>query len=135
MTLWSLLCFILFNNLASKTVMIIMKLIVIVFIYCLQRYIFQQTGLTLITCFVKEMVRKFTVVRLNQVNNILRCSRKDVMLRHYRNKHGMTSLKKRDAVPQTEGHTPPPPPLTQGYSPPQQQQPCTLPQSSSSSSQ
>jgi hypothetical protein len=38
MTLWSLLCFILFINLASKTVMIIMKLIAIVVIYCLQRY-------------------------------------------------------------------------------------------------
>ena len=40
----------------------------------------------------------------------LRCSRKDVMLRHYRNKHGITSIKRRDAVPQTEGYTPPPPP-------------------------
>ena len=40
MTLWSLLCFILFINLGSKTAMIIMKLIVIVVIYCLQRYIF-----------------------------------------------------------------------------------------------
>jgi hypothetical protein len=40
MTLWPLLCFILFINLASKTVMIIMKLIEIVVIYCicLQRY-------------------------------------------------------------------------------------------------
>jgi hypothetical protein len=42
----------------------------------------------------------------------LRCSRKDVMLRHYRNKHGITSLKRRDAVPQTEGYTPPPQPHT-----------------------
>ena len=49
------------------------------------------------------------------------------MLRHYRNKHGITSLKRRDAVPQTEGYTPPPltegytpppPPLTEGYMPP-----------------
>ena len=40
MTLWSLLCFILFINLGSKTAMNIMKLIVIVVIYCLQRYIF-----------------------------------------------------------------------------------------------
>ena len=40
MTLWPLLCFILFINLATKTVMIIMKLIEIVVIYfiCLQRY-------------------------------------------------------------------------------------------------
>jgi hypothetical protein len=40
MTLSSLLCFILFINLASTTVMIIMKLIVSVVIFCLQRYIF-----------------------------------------------------------------------------------------------
>ena len=39
MTLSSLPCFILFINLAFKTVMIIMKLIVSVAIYCLQRYI------------------------------------------------------------------------------------------------
>ena len=45
----------------------------------------------------------------------LRCSRKDVMLRHYRNKNGITSLKRRDAVPQIEGYTPPPPPLTSLY--------------------
>jgi hypothetical protein len=38
------------------------------------------------------------------------------MLRHYRNKHGMTSLKKRDTVPQREGYAPPPP-LTEGYTP------------------
>ena len=36
----------------------------------------------------------------------MRCLRKDVMLRHYRNKHGIRSLKRRDAVPQTEGYTP-----------------------------
>jgi len=40
---------------------------------------------------------------------------KDVMLRHYRNKHGITSLKRRDAYP-------PPPPLP----PPPQQQPYTF---------
>jgi hypothetical protein len=41
------------------------------------------------------------------------------MLRHYRDKHGITSLKRRYAVPQTERYTPPPPPLTEGYmSPP-----------------
>ena len=54
MTLWSLLCFILFINLASKTVMIIMKLTVIVVIYCLQRYIFQQTGLSIEYMFCKS---------------------------------------------------------------------------------
>ena len=40
------------------------------------------------------------------------------MLRHYRNKHGITSLKRRDTIPQTEGYTPLPPPLTEGYTPP-----------------
>ena len=54
MTLWSLLCFILFINLASKTVMIIMKLTVIVVIYCLQRYIFEQTGLNIDYMFCKS---------------------------------------------------------------------------------
>jgi hypothetical protein len=45
------------------------------------------------------------------------------MLRHYRNKHGMTSLKKRDTVPQTEGYTPQPPPqLPYTFTPKQQQQ-------------
>jgi hypothetical protein len=48
----------------------------------------------------------------------LRCSRKDVMLRHYRNKHGNNSLKRRDAVPQIEGYTPPPPPLPPPPPPP-----------------
>ena len=41
------------------------------------------------------------------------------MLRHYRNKHGITSLERREAVPQTEGYTPQPPPLlSEGYTPP-----------------
>ena len=53
-TLWSLLCFILLIYLASKTVVIIMKLIVIVVIYCLQRYIFQQTGLNIDYMFCKR---------------------------------------------------------------------------------
>ena len=73
-TLWSLLCFILFINLASKTVMIIMKLIVIIVIYCLQRFLFYKLGKTLITCFVKVMVTQFTVVRLNYVNVIISLS-------------------------------------------------------------
>jgi hypothetical protein len=49
MTLWSLLCSILFINLASKTVMIIMKLIEIVVVYCLQ-----GTKCTFLTNWVKH---------------------------------------------------------------------------------
>ena len=44
-------------------------------------------------------------------------------------KHGMTSLKKRDTVPQTEGYTPPPPPpMTEGDTPQPPPQPPPQPQ-------
>ena len=50
----------------------------------------------------------------------LKCSRKDVMLRHKRNKHGTTHPypQSSDAYPPLrEGYTPPPP-LREGYTPP-----------------
>jgi hypothetical protein len=60
----------------------------------------------------------------------LKCSRKDVMLRHKRNKHGTTHAypQSSDAYPPLrEGYTPQlPPPLREGYAPqqpPPQQQP------------
>ena len=53
--------------------MIIMKLIEIVVIYILFTF-FNKLGKTLITCFVKVMVTKFTVVCLNYVNNIISLS-------------------------------------------------------------
>ena len=60
----------------------------------------------------------------------LKCSRKDVMLRHKRNKHGTTHPypQSSDAYPPLrEGYTPQlPPPLREGYAPqqpPPQQQP------------